>query len=389
MGLGDLKLLKDKGHRIYLILILWLVIGFTLFQFEATAIAGFIIFIPLVALSFILFLMALFSFKNLGEMSRKRLIISIIIAIILTILFFNIAIFLFSVLFIISIISYIVITAVFTMYYFYELGVKVDDYLYKLPGSLSKFERRSFFIGGIIISIIALIVASLAGEAITGGTQENVGFNTSVVAYIIIFVIIILSIIGGIQARRRGRLHAWMGIFFVFVAIYTIYLMISIINTMTSEGGGTSSIPTLILLYIFNLFLLLNTIGSLIGDKAQVIKQKLKIFGSDVILMWLIFSVASFQFASSGIEGTAEVGLIRNIIIYVLFIPFLIIIGLYGIYNYKNIVEERETKKEIKQLEKEAKEEGVIKEEEVLCSKCGAVNKEGAVFCAECGEQLS
>ena len=388
MGLGDLKLLKEENHRIYLILILWLVIGFTLLQFEATAIAGIIIFIPLVVLSFVLFLVALLSFKNLAEMSRKRLIISIIIAIILTLLFFNIALFVFSVLFIIAIISYIVITAIFTMYYFYELGVKIDDYLYKLPGSLAKFERRSFFIGGIIISIAALVGASIAAEAITGGTQENVGINTSVIAIVIIIVIIILSIIGGIQARSQGRLHAWMGIFFVFVAIYTIYLMISIIYTKISEGGGTSSIPTLILLYIFNLFLLLNTIGSLIGDKAQVIKEKLKIFGSDVILMWLIFSVASFQFASGGIEES-ELDLLRTVIIYVLFIPFLIIIGVYGIYNYKNIVEERESKKGIKQLEEEAKKEGVIKEEEVLCSKCGAVNKKGAVFCAECGEQIS
>ncbi len=52
MGLKDLKLLKEKENRLYLILILWLLIGFTIFQFEVLFVVGYIVFIPLIIISF-------------------------------------------------------------------------------------------------------------------------------------------------------------------------------------------------------------------------------------------------------------------------------------------------------------------------------------------------
>lgn len=384
MGFKDLKLLTTKEYRIYLILTIWLIIGFTFNQFEATAIVGFIILIPLVILSFILVIIAFFSRKKFEEMSRKRIIISIIIIILFGLVFINFFLGVLFYLFLLAVISYILITTLFTMNYFYKWGIKIDDYLYKLPKSIKKFERKSIFVGGTALSIAALIIASIIAELITGGTGRNIGFNTSVVAIVIIIIIIILAIIS-IIISKRGKLNAWIGIFFVWISIYAIFLMFSIINNAFSDSGGTnSSIPVQIGLYFFNLLLLLLTISNLISERAEVLKQKMRFFDKDTILTWLIFSLASLEFASGDLVA-AEVDLIRYIMIYLLFIPLTFIFGIYGIRSYNKIYEKRK----IKDLEKEAKREGVITEEQILCSSCGAINEKNAQFCKECGAKLN
>ena len=74
MAFKDLLLLKEKEYRLYLILIIWLIVGFTFFQFEVLYLAGVVVFVPLMALSYVLFLTSLVSYKKkLRDMSRKIL----------------------------------------------------------------------------------------------------------------------------------------------------------------------------------------------------------------------------------------------------------------------------------------------------------------------------
>ena len=380
MGFSDLKLLKEKEYRLYLVLIIWMLIGFTFLQFDVLVIVGIIIFIPLLVVSFIFIINAVLPFKQLRDMSFKRIVITIVVFLLVFLLLINIVFPIIVNLFYLGIISYILITAVFTIYYFYELGKKIDDYLYKLPSKLRHFERWCVFLGGTIFSIILLISATIISEVATGGTQEAIGFNTAIVATIIVVIIIIFGIVGALRAIR-GRLYAYLGIFFIGIAIYTIYLMISIIFTSLS-GGGSSSVGAQILLYFLNLFILLNTIGGLLGEKTEFLKEKLKIFNADTILMWLIFSISSFVLASGGSQ--AEIDLFRLLLVYILFIPLLIIMGLYGFYDYTNIIRERD----LTLLEKEAKKEGVIDKSQVICKKCGATNEAAALYCTDCGVEL-
>jgi ribosomal protein L40E len=379
MAFKDLLLLKEKEYRLYLILVVWLLVGFTLIQFEVLYNAGLVVFFILLIFAFLLFLVSLFSYKKkLREMSKKRLIISIIIIVMFGLFISQAFVFIAVAMFILAILSYILITSIFTMYYFYRLGVSIDNYLYKLPSSLKNFERWCFFLGGIIISIVLLILAIVISLSITDGAV-----GIAVGAVIIIIIIIFFGIIGAVHSLR-GRLYAWMGIFFVWVAIYSIYLMIAILySILSTDGGTTSSIPVQIALYFLSLFLLLNTIGGLLTEKSDVLKAKLRIFGPDTILMWLIFSVASFEFGA--VVPDSQLVIIRYVIVYVFFIPLLIFMTIYGIRNYDKISKERI----IQKLEKEAKKEGVIEQTQKICRDCGAVNNETNNYCDKCGAQLT
>jgi ribosomal protein L40E len=222
-----------------------------------------------------------------------------------------------------------------------------------------------------------LILAIVISLSVIGGTVITVG------AVVIIIIIIFFGIIGAVHSLR-GRLYAWMGIFFVWVAIYSIYLMIAILySILSTDGGTTSSIPVQIALYFLSLFLLLNTIGGLLTEKSDVLKAKLRIFGPDTILMWLIFSVASFEFGA--VVPDSQLVIIRYVIVYVFFIPLLIFMTIYGIRNYDKISKERI----IQKLEKEAKKEGVIEQTQKICRDCGAVNNETNNYCDKCGAQLT
>lgn len=393
MGFRDLLLLKEEEYRIYLVLTIWLIIGFTFFQFEALYVVGIVVFLPLIIITYILFWISLLTYKRkLRELSRKRLLIYGIILAFFILVFIQIFIYIVVLMFYLAIISYIIITTVFTMHYFYKLGVRIDDYLNKLPSKMKNFERWSFFLGGIIISILLLIGAVAISEYLTGGTRENVGFNTSVVAIFIVFIIIIYGIIG-VYYSRHGKLYAWMGVFFVWVAIYSIYLMISIIYTRIGSGDSTtSSVQLQILLYFFSLFLLLNTIGGIITEKTEVLKAKLRIFSTDTILVWLIFSIASFEFIAGLQAYTAqtqgssgEIELFRYIVVYLLFIPLTILMTAYGMRNYSK----RSQQGIIKHLEKAAKNEEIIEESQKFCTECGAINDSTKVFCEKCGAQLN
>ena len=52
------------------------------------------------------------------------------------------------------------------------------------------------------------------------------------------------------------------------------------------------------------------------------------------ILLWLIFSLASYELAIVSIEKAL---IAKYIIVYVLFVPLLIIVSLYGLLKYKNM----------------------------------------------------
>ena len=67
MGFKNLKILLEKEKRAYLILAIWLLIGYTVFEFVTSGYFGMVILLLLVMTCFLYFLLALFSKQKLAQ----------------------------------------------------------------------------------------------------------------------------------------------------------------------------------------------------------------------------------------------------------------------------------------------------------------------------------
>ena len=109
--------------------------------------------------------------------------------------------------------------------------------------------------------------------------------------------------------------------------------MISAYYILRSDSETAYDIGPRILLYIFDVLLIIYTTTSLIGTKTEVLSEKLKFIKTDGVLMWLFFSKAAYEFAKGGIENM-NVAAFNDIAGIFLFVVLFFIAGLYGIKAY-------------------------------------------------------
>jgi len=76
-----------------------------------------------------------------------------------------------------------------------------------------------------------------------------------------------------------------------------------------------------------------------------MISDKVKIFRSDSIIFFLLFTKASYEYADDGLHGT-NVDILTSIVGFYIFIPLLISAALYGMFRYGKTKKERKSKKE-------------------------------------------
>lgn len=319
MALKDFGNLFKPENKLYLVLVLWILIGYAVFQFFNWTV-GAIIFLPLIGLCIILLIVALISRKPVNETSKKMFILPIIVAVV----FLSLFVFIAMGLFIIGIISYIFITAIFIMLGFFDMGMKIDK---KVSNGVM---RAGIFIGGIAVSILALYFST---DLL--GILFNVEYNPMNLSFGIIIVIIAISVLGLIFSLRRKKLPVWMGVFFLGVAIYAIYLNYSVLSDFAEQLNPEAASNTTLILFFLNLFLLIYTISGIVGEKVNTISAKARIFGFDTVLIWLIFATASYELAKG--MPTMNVTTLKSIIVLALFIPLSALMGLYGILRYKKL----------------------------------------------------
>ena len=341
MVFSDLKKIIEKENRLFFILVVLLIIGFTLSQFGLLYYGRFI-FVFLLGICMVLFIAAMIFRIDLKHLSHKQIILYFIIAVAITFLLlmrFYLGNIFFQGFFVLGIVSYVAITSAFSMYYCYKLGVEIDE---KIHMKGLGWLRWLIFLGCTFISIIFMLSISRLGITLQESDVE-VDFAFGVVALILTIIVIFLAIIGGLYVLK-GKLNAWLGVFFIWVAVYTLYLMLNAYFNLSSSESEYS-LPVTIALYIFDLFLILYTIGKLIGERSEIISEKLKILKSDAILIFLLFSKAAYEFGATEITAidASRFGAIWG---FVLFIPLLFITGLYGILNYSKKSEERGQNKE-------------------------------------------
>ncbi len=322
--ISNLKKLFDKENRLFLILVIWLIIGYTLYHFSLPNI-GRGLFIPLLGTCIVLFIAALIFRIDLKHLSLKQIILYIIIAVLVTFLIFLRLMggFLFQIFFILGVVSYVVIIAVFLMHSSYQYGVEWDEKDHK------NSTRWIIFLGGTFIAIVLMLSISRLGIALQ---NTEIIFAFEVIAIILTVIVIFLAILAGLQAIKRKQANATLGIFFIFVAIYTLYLMLNVYFTFSSSDNVYGPLMQ-IALYIFELFLILYTIAKLTGERAEIIGEKLKYIKSDAILVFLIFSKAAYEYGSTETTGL-DASAFGAIFGFILFIPLLFITGIYGIISH-------------------------------------------------------
>ena len=388
MGFGDLGRLFKKDYRIFLILVIWLLIGFTIFQFDIVLFRGaqfditlgFIVFLPLIGFCLVLVLIALFTKKDLTTLSTKQALLYSLITIPIMLILSGITL----LLFVIAIFSWVFITALFSMWGCYEKGVAWDESVYNWPRPINFFARWIQFFALNTIAII--IVAFTAGAGtVWVVASEDIGTLYLSVGWILIIVMILLTLIGFLFVFI-GRLNAWISTFHFWVALYTMYLMVNAFYSLTNDSPGNSSstIYMQLGLYVFDVLLILYTIGGIIGKKAEKLSSALPM-KPETILIWLIFSKAAFEFSDA--LPFASPGVFKAAASFLMFVPMVLIIGFYGIIVYGRTKKERKVKKKKKKAdEKELKKEGHKKGD--TCKECGKLNKKGAKFCKTCGKEL-
>jgi len=407
MGFKDLVELKKRENRLILILVIWLLVGFTAVQFRTTRTLGIVIFLPLLGVLIILLLISVIFKKDLKELTFKSILKYCLLAIPLFLIFTALIFFAVLILIVISILSYIFITSLFTLHSCYKWGVDLDEKLYKMPKLLNFLLRIISFVGGLILSIIIMLLIA------------NIGFNWNIIPevvltelghipwvmitfFIILFLVCLIFLF-------IGKFNAWLGIFLIYVSVYGSYLILKASFSLIQSEESVLALPIQISLYFFDLFLLLVTMGSLIGKKAEIISKKLKFIKSEVIIIWLIFSKSAYEFTFA--LPTPDEGMPVSysfiMISFIIFIPLFLFIGFYGIYNYFKLKKQRKEKKKAEKLKRkdfediriteEEKFEGEklenrtiqeIREESLTCPSCLAINRKGAKYCSKCGFEI-
>ena len=321
------KLFTDKQYRLYLILVIWLIIGFSLFQFYLV-IPSFIaiaIFTPLLGVCIALFIASLFFRIELKKASYKKILFIIIIAVICAILFSVLWTFIYVRLYVIAVFSYIIISAIFYMYGCYNYGVDWDEDISNLRKPFNKILRWMVFIGGTVLSLIILFILT----------------RITMIAIYIMIIMVILAIIGIITLLMKKQ-NTWLGIFFLWVSLYSVYLILNI-SFALNNSETSYDLWVQVVLYLLDIFMIIYVITTIIGTKTEVLSEKFKFIKPDSILIWLIFSKAAYEFGRAlyrilpSEANTMNVTVLNAIMTYLIFIPLFAIAGIYGIIKYSKI----------------------------------------------------
>ncbi|MFX1358107.1 MAG: hypothetical protein ACFFA8_12600 [Promethearchaeota archaeon] len=352
----NLKKLGLKENRKLLILVVWLHLNILLIEFpirmdvvlfniemDLIDLIGIIIYLPFLTFVTFLFILSIFAKKDVKEIASWKVLLYFFLSLPLMFLL----IFILVGMFLFSIVSYFFLTSWFILYGGYLSSKRIDD---KLKRKIKSGLYRSLtFIFGFVLSL-GLLVGYLLGSQYIG-VLTGIEINQTameILNYVVTFIggVIIFFLIIAFVCLIKKVFNAWLGMFSLLVVLYTFYLLIKLFLAIRNIGGEESSITTQIILLLVDLGILLYSISTLMGSQAELLSKRIKSkrIGLDTVLMWLLFSKVSYEFAKNfpytllgylpyvnilSFLNDAIINLLRNIFILFFFILILIILGLY------------------------------------------------------------
>jgi len=350
-SIDNLKKLFLKENWRYLVLVIWLIVGVGLVQFESTRLIGLISFLPFLTFLMFLFLYTLFIKKDVQKVATWKVLLIFIFSLPIMLL---IAFFLF-ILFAFSILSYFFFTSWFILYGAFLSSRRLDRNL--IEKRHSKTLRSLEFFGGLALAVFLAVGYIFNSQEIGAFLGERIASVMYLSNYIVMFVLIVIGVftVFTIIFLLKKVFVAWLGPWFILLLIYTFYLLIKIFLAFRSVGGvETSSVFTQIILLLADFGIILYSIATLMGSQAEMLMSRLKWkrIGIDTIVLWLVFSKVAYEFTHyfpfsefnvirtwfpyiSNIDLNADwVNLFKNIAVLAFFLLMLLLVGFYQFSKY-------------------------------------------------------
>ena len=350
--IDNLKKLFLRENWRYLILVLWLMVGIGLVQFRTTRFIGLLSFLPFLAFLMYLFLFSLFAKKDVKEVATWKVLLLFFLSLPLMLLISIILIFVFAV----SIFSYFFFTSWFILYGAFLSSKRLDNSLKEKH--YTNTYRTFQFLGGLFLSVFLSVGYIFFSQEIGAYLGESISGVIYLSNYVVFFVLIVIGVftLFVLIYVFRKVFAAWLGVWFIFLTVYTFYLLIKIFLAFrTATGTQTSSILTQTLLVVGDFFIILYSVATLMGSQAEMLMKRLnrKRIGIDTIILWLVFSKVAYEFAHnfpfSDLEPLVQwfpniflltwlnsewVNLLKNLLVLGFFLLTLFIIGFYEFSKY-------------------------------------------------------
>lgn len=348
--------LREKENKIFLFLLIWFILAFTVMQISIYlnyAIIGIFFYFPLLGFTLFLWIIS-FSNVKIREYSYPKLLLLILLEFLLVIVFVILTV----IFMIVSIFSYIFFTSFFSLYGCYQMGKELDERLYYRK--LSWLWRGLEFFGGLILSVLLLLVFLFA----TWEATRIVGVTEIIsVAYIVVLVVIASLTVYMLVSSVKKKFNAWLGTYFLLITLYTFYLVLRIFMGITSDPGTETSSSSedlaatgiFVGLLLLDLLILIYSISCILGSQGEILAEKLPRFKQETLLLWLIFSKISWEYAANFPYGTLgivqEIGIqevqilgillrvVVSVIVLIIFIVLTIVFGVKGIRRYGDEIE--------------------------------------------------
>lgn len=341
----------SKDWRL-LTIIIWLLIGVALIPFPDpfVSLIGIIIFFPFLVFLMFLFLLSLVSKKSIFEYPTWKVILFLVISLPIMLLISILLI----ILFLISVITYFLFTSWFILYGCFLIGLRVDKQAFKTPRA-KPFLRTLIFFGGLAGSLALLYLFMKAPTLIDLSviTETPIVFPWYLnLVYIIIGGILIGLAIIIVVYKFKKVFNGWFGIFALLVTFYTVFLALKIyLGIVETAPREVAPILAYIAMIVPDMFIIFYSLSTLMGSQAELLSKRLKRFGLDTVIIWLILSKVTYEFihyfpydlleaipipwiSFFAIIDNDMVNLIKNIAVLGFFILLLIIIGIYEIRKY-------------------------------------------------------
>lgn len=359
------------------VLVIWLLVGVAIIPYPHPVVSriGILIFLPFLVFLMFLFLLSLISKRSIFEYSILKTVLFLLISLPIMLLISIILIVLFA----LSVVTYVFFTSWFIFYGSYLVGKKVDDKL--ISGKKIKhFLRFILFFGGLAISLLLLYIfmigPTLFDDYLKMIVKTDIAFPwyLSGVFLIVGGVLIGLTIICIIYMFKKS-FNGWFGLFTILISVYTLFLVFKIYMGLVGTGTDPDEIASIwayIGIIIPDLFIVFYSLSTLMGSQAELLSKRLKRFGIDTVIIWLILSKVTYEFIHyfpyeifnavnipwipwlnelSNLNNDL-INSIKNIAVLVFFVVILVIIGIYEILKYHK--ERKKPKEEGLEEEKES-----------------------------------